>query len=94
MNTITIKCNNGHVVDIDLDDENPVFEVVETIERNMGVEKCHEATITVYCDECDEEINLTLNVWEYPEGAFNHQEITLDEGEVIGDCDLWPLVSD
>lgn len=91
--TITIKCNNGHTIVVDLEEEHPVFEIVETEERQMGVEKCHEASITANCDVCKEEIAITLNVWEYPEGAFNHQEISVDKGEVIDECELWPLVS-
>ena len=92
--TITIKDNNGHIIVVDLEEEVPEFEVVETQERQMGVEKCHEANITATCDECEDEIYVTLDVWEYPEGVFNHQEITVDEGEVIDECDLWPLVSE
>ena len=91
--TITIKDKNSHTVVIDLEEEVPVFEVVEAQERQMGVEKHHEANISVICDICEEEIDVTLEVWEYPEGVFNHQEITVDEGEVIDECDLWPLVT-
>lgn len=93
-NTITIKDKNDHTIIIDLTEEAPVFEVVETQERPMGTEKHHEANVTATCNICDEDINVTLEVWEYPEGAFNHQEITVDEGEVIDECDLWPLVSE
>ena len=91
--TITIKCENGHVIVIDLEEVSPDFEVVETEEREMGVEKCYEAEFTETCDICEEEVTVKLSVWEYPEGVFNHQEITVDNGEVIDECDLWPFVS-
>ena len=91
--TITIKDKNGHTIVVDLEDETPIFEIVETQERQMGVEKCHEATITVTCDECEEEINVTLDVWEYPENVFNYQEISVDNGEIIDECQLWQFVN-
>lgn len=91
--TITIKCTNGHIIVVDLKKETPFFEIVETEERGMGVEKCHEATITATCGECEEDINITLDVWEYPEGVFNHQEILVEDGEILSECDLWPFVS-
>lgn len=94
MNTaITIKCQNGHIIVIDLEEVTPGFEVVETEEREMGVEKCYEAEITETCDTCEEDVTVNLSVWEYPEGVFNHQEITVDNGEVIDECDLRPFVS-
>lgn len=91
--TITIKCANGHVIAIDLAEETPDFEIIETEERGMGIEKHYEAIIDTACDECDESITVILEVWEYPEGVSNRQEITVDNGEVIDECDLWPFVS-
>ena len=35
------------------------------------------------CDKCDSEIEIEYQVWEYPDGAFNMDEVTITGGEEI-----------
>lgn len=37
------------------------------------------------CNSC---IAITLHVWEYPEGFFNMQDIEVDAGQLVNECDL------
>lgn len=92
MKKIKLCCDCGHVFDVDLDELEPLWEVEETQEREMGTESLHEATCTVECPACHEEITLTLHVWEYPVGVANMQEILADGAEVVQECDLRRVV--
>lgn len=92
MKTIKLCCDCGHVFDVDLDELEPLWEVEETQEREMGTESLHEAICTVECPVCHEEITLTLHVWEYPVGVANMQEILADGAEVVQECNLSDVV--
>lgn len=86
---IQIKCSNCEkYITIDLAENKPDWEIVEADEREMGTERLHEAIVPLICERCDEEITLTLHVWEYPEGFVNMQDIEVEGGELIQECDL------
>lgn len=92
MNTIiTIKCKCGQVIDIDLAKVKPVFEIVETHEKNMGLERCHEASFPELCPKCKAKINIKVEVWQYPEGAFSKPEIKVEDGELVHGCEVCPV---
>lgn len=93
-NKLTIKCPSGHEFLIDLSDYEIDWEIVEADEREMGTEFLHESELIVQCDQCDEEVALMLRIWEYPEGILNMQDIEVNEGEVIDECDLTELWQD
>lgn len=92
IHTIEVKCDCGKVSTIDLDQENLNWEIVDSDERDMGVERLHEAVFDYDCEGCNEIITITLHVWEYPEGFCNMEEILVDGGELAGDCDLSSLI--
>lgn len=90
--TIAVECNCGKKQFIDLDQENLNWEIVDSDERDMGVERLHEAVFDYDCEDCNEIITITLHVWEYPEGFCNMEEILVEGGELASDCDLSSLV--
>lgn len=92
--TIKIQCNCGEVLTVDLDEVKPDWEIVETDEREMGVERLYEAMFDMDCNNCDETITITLHVWEYPEGFCNMDEILVDGGELIEGCSLDVILFD
>lgn len=89
---ITIKLFNGIQHIINLDEEDLSWEIVETDEREMGVERLHEAVVEKEFDEQDTPTVIYLRVWEYPEGIVNMQEIEVEGGELVKECDLGQFV--
>ena len=79
-------------LDIDLSQENLDWELEEVDEREMGVERVYEAVLEKEVEGLDEPLEITLRVWEYPEGFANMQEIELSKGDVVEDCDLGQFV--
>ena len=57
------------------------FDCVEEEEREMGSERAYEA-MALYDCECGQTIEITFEVWEYPEGAYNCQDCSCSGGEV------------
>jgi len=90
--TIEIKCNCGAVDEIDLSQENLVWNIVETDEREMGTEFTHEAEVCHQCSICHEQITIFLRVWEYPDGAYNDEDIEVIGGELVRFCQIGDLV--
>lgn len=89
---IKIILDNGEKITIDLAKEDLSWEIVETDEREMGVERLHEAIEEKKIEGLKEHLSITLHVWEYPEGFLNMQEIEVSEGEVVEECDLGQFV--
>ena len=92
---IQIELPSGQVIDIDLAEEEFSWEIVETEERQMGIERCHEAVLPYESSEKEEPVTITLRVWEYPEGIVNHKEIEVEGAELLSDvegCDLGSFV--
>ena len=93
MNTIIkIILPNEIPLDIDLSKEDLDWELEEIDEREMGVERLYEATLDKRIDGADEPLEITLRVWEYPEGIVNMQEVEPSTGEVVEECDLGQFV--
>lgn len=92
MNTfIEIKTSQGTIRTIPLQKENIDWELVETDEREMGLERLYE--YTEKCDDIDgTPITITLRVWEYPEGVFNDDEIEVDGAELVKSSSLSGLI--
>ena len=85
---IKIELLNGESLTINLADEDLYWGVVETDEREMGVERLREAVLEKEVEGQSEPLVITLRVWEYPEGFFNMQEIEVEGGDVEEECDL------
>ena len=67
------------------------WELVDTFDHGdnaMGEEYHYEAVIDEECPMCHEPITVKLNIWEYPVGAYNQQEIEVDGAEIIRACDI------
>lgn len=93
MNTkIKIKTSDDKIISVDLSKEVPDWVLEWIDEREMGVERMYEAILEEEVDGLDHPLEITLRVWEYPEGVTNMQEIELSEGEVVEECDLGQFV--
>ncbi len=80
---LEFKCNNCdqvhkyHELDFDLD-----FQCVGGSERNMGIENQYVAEEYFEC-QCGNQINVYFEVWEYPEGVHNYDNIEIDGAELL-----------
>ena len=76
---IIIKCNKCDKIH-QFQDEDLDYEMVDSSERSMGIEKEYLGTIEIDCDgevnskACDNHLTAEFNFWEYPGGAFNLSE--------------------
>ena len=83
---LKIKCSKcGHIITIDCSDL--PFEVVETEQREMGVEKTYSADYEIECPKCKNEISIKYDVWEYSEGVINNKNIEINGGTLIQECE-------
>lgn len=89
---IQIECDCGENITIDLAAETLDWEVVDSDEREMGTESLYEAVLYYDCPKCNNSITITFHVWEYPEGFFNMQDIEVDGGHLVNECDLGQLL--
>jgi len=89
---IKIKCRCGREESFDLRSEDMNWEIVETDEREMGVELTHEALLCYTCETCHDTCTIYLRVWEYPEGVYNDEEIEVEGGELVKSCSVGDLV--
>lgn len=86
---VKLKCNAcNSIFEVDLEDLELSWEVVESEERGMGTELHHQAIVDLECPDCKVPITLTLDVWEYPLGVFNLDEIEVDGAIIVKKCAL------
>lgn len=79
--SMTVQCNQcGKIHTISAEDTD--FENSYGDERQMGTENGFTWEYTIDC-ECGNEIEIIYEVWEYPEGAFNNDNVTLNGGTLI-----------
>jgi len=84
---LKIKCDKcGHIISIPCNELE--FENVAAEEREMGPEITHSATGEVKCPNCGNDISYEYNVWEYPVGAFNTDEVNIEGGKLIEKCEI------
>lgn len=62
-------------------------------DRGMGCEYQYDSQESCECPNCGHQIDLTLQVWEYPVGAFNTQNIEIDGGNIEETIDLSDYIS-
>jgi len=74
------KCGTQY----DFPDSDAKFEVVEINNRPMGPDKQHSWNMQFTCNKCSNEIEFEYDVWEYPEGGFETDELAITGGNEIG----------
>jgi len=52
-------------------------------ERQMGPENGYTWEYTFNCDECENEIKIEYEVWEYPLNAFNNDQVKIKGGTEV-----------
>ncbi len=76
--TMSVTCNNcGNTHAIPADDAD--FQNTSGSERQMGPENEHNWQHTVSCG-CGNKIEIDYDVWEYPVGTFDHDEVSVKGG--------------
>ena len=79
-----LKCK--HENEIQMSDLS--FDDVEKHEREMGPEIHHQAQSDFNCPECKAEIELSFDVWEYPEGTINIKDSSANGAEILSNFDV------
>ena len=89
-NSMLIRCDEcGELFELGQSHLNFEWErSMEDADRGMGEEYKHESNEECSCPYCDNHINITLEVWEYPIGAFNMQNIKVEGGTLEESIDL------
>jgi len=88
--SMLLRCKKcGHLFEIYADDLNFDWEMEEYDERGMGGECHYSSTVFCECPNCEKDIELTLNVWEYPPNVFNEQDIEADDAIIVQKMDLY-----
>ena len=83
------KCGNCHKRNIiPFEDLYIDFECIESSERGMGPENHYQSEDCIQCFNCGKEANLTFDIWEYPIGAHNYDDINIEDGEIIQSPDF------
>ncbi|SCA56741.1 hypothetical protein MTBPR1_30111 [Candidatus Terasakiella magnetica] len=72
------KCGKPH----SLQDNDFDFEAINHEERQMGQETEYESHHHLECDNCNNDIELKFNVWEYPAEAFNHDDYSSSGAQI------------
>lgn len=82
---LELKCNKCGTIN-SIDSEDLLFDVVESEERNMGVSKCHSTDFDIECSNCGAGISGKYDVWEYPVGAIDSNDVEVDGGTLVSKC--------
>ena len=91
---ILIRCDEcGELFALDAGELNFEWEGVIVDDRGMGYESEYESEESCECPNCKNQIDLTLQVWEYPMGTFNNQNIEIDGGEIEKPINLANYIS-
>ncbi len=92
--SLLIRCDKcGELFVVDADDLEFEWEGGVVADRGMGDESQYDAENYVVCPHCGNDIELKFQVWEYPMGAFNYQNIEIEGGEVEEPIDLSEYIS-
>ena len=80
------NCNKQNIIpfeDLYID-----FECIESSDRGRGAENHYQSEDYIQCSNCGKETNLTFDIWEYPVGVHNYDEITMEDGEIFQSPDF------
>ncbi|WP_400263114.1 PIN-like domain-containing protein [Sphingobacterium sp. SG20118] len=81
---LSFRCGNcGHINKIPFEQLNLDFDCVDSSPRNMGAENQYQSDETSLCAKCGHQIDIFLQIWEYPEGVHNYENIEIENGEII-----------
>lgn len=72
---VNVKCCNSscnHVEKFPLEE---IAELEATVEREMGTESTYDVEFEYDCPMCKTELSVEGQVFEYPVGAINSEEI-------------------
>lgn len=87
--SLNIKCGTcSKEFFIHKDELNFDWEVVEGSDRQMGSEITYNSYEYCECPHCDSSIEITLELWEYPEGMVNHTDLEIDGGRLLSKFDF------
>lgn len=87
--SLLIRCGAcGELFELDADELLFEWEGGVVDDRGMGYETEYESEEYCSCPNCEKQIDLTLQVWEYPMGVFNTQNIEIDGGDIEEPIDL------
>nr|WP_305069678.1 hypothetical protein [Flavobacterium covae] len=82
-NYLKFKCNNcGRIHKYDESEFNLEFECVGGSERSMGSENQYQAEEHFKCS-CGNEIDVKFELWEYPTGIHNYDNIEIENAELL-----------
>lgn len=86
---IIIKCANcGREFECWSDDLDFEWDRGSIGERNMGEEIGWHADGSICCPECDKQIEVIIDAYEYPVGAYNYGEIDCGNGLILNKPDV------
>ncbi|WP_333810003.1 hypothetical protein [Flavobacterium sp.] len=71
----------------DFDSEEADFEATGGSERQMGPENGYSWEMTFDCDNCGNEIEFDYQVYEYPQGTFNLEDVKITGAKAINTFD-------
>lgn len=92
--SLLIRCDGcGELFSVDSGNFDFNWEGGVVDDRGMGYEMEYEYEDSCFCPNCGKQIDLTFQVWEYPMGVFNYQNIEVDGGEVEEPLDLSNYIS-
>tara|TARA_R110000744_G_scaffold345783_1_gene451215 strand:- start:2092 stop:3360 length:1269 start_codon:yes stop_codon:yes gene_type:complete len=77
-----------HINEVPMNELYLEFDCVGGSERSMGEENQYQSEEPLECSSCGIAVNVTLEIWEYPVGAHNTDDITIDNGEIIQSPDF------
>ena len=88
--SLLIRCDNCHeLFEVYADELNYGWTSdVEDSDRGMGEEWIHESDEECECPNCESQIDIKLQIWEYPKGVMNMQNIEVDGGTLEDSIDL------
>lgn len=89
----TIKCKICHNEFV-IDGSDLFFDEVGSYERNMGAEITYAATLDPICPKCENHIQLSYEIYEYPAGVYNDSEGSIDGGEFVKGFSFIDIVFD
>lgn len=79
-------CGQTH----ELKSQHLFFDVVDSEEKPNGTETLYQAEYDFVCEGCDKDIEVTYEVWEYPEGKKDDEKVTITNATVVRVLEILP----